>query len=369
MMKSIIKKLSIITWAFCLFSSAAFAQSKISEVKKIDSNIFLIWFDQYENKSIIAEFDKYLILVEFPQNDSVSNDIIKKAKELFPKKPIKFVLHSHHHSHSISSFDPFLKLTNATLLTTKYNLQEIINVTKDSIALRKRNIIYDSTYVIKDKINEVVCYNILQSNYSVPTKEYQVFYFPNQQMMISGCLFNKPKAYYEIVNARKPAFKKFITEHYIKANTFIPTNTSRANGFEDICTAEMLDSALVKGINPNHFMDNFQLKNFEYLESKMDSLETEFRMIPRSFDYNVLANGLRNIRKDYNRAIIIYKVLSRIYPDENELFYFIGECNESKGAKIEAMAYYNKYLEKVIDVNEIKEVNEKIRKLKENNYR
>ena len=364
-MKSAIQLRGIIFWTLCFFSSIGFGQNKISDFKKVDENIYLVWYDQYENKSIIAEFDKYLVLVEFPQNDSVSIDIITKARELFPKKPIKFVLHSHHHPHSISSFDPFLKLTNATLVTTKYNLQEVKNITKDTITLFNRNIIYDSTYIIKDRINEVVCYNILQSNYTVPTKEYQVFYFPNQQMMISGCLFNKPKAYYEIVNARKPALKKFIADHDLTINTFIPTNTSRINGFEDICTTEMLDSTLVKGINPNQFMDNFQSKTFEYLESKMDSLELEFKRIPRSFDYNVLANGLRNIRKDYNRAIIIYKVLSRIYPNENELFYFIGECYESKEAKIEAIAYYMKYLEKVVDTIEIKEINEKVSKLKE----
>jgi tetratricopeptide (TPR) repeat protein len=228
-----------------------------------------------------------------------------------------------------------------------------------------RSITYDSTYVIKDKVNEIISYNIHQSSYSVPTKEYQVFYFPKQQMMISGCLFNKPKTYYEIVNARKPALKKIITDYHLTVEQFIPTNTSRANGFEDLCTAEMLDSALIKGIDPSQWMNNFQSKSIDYLESHKDSLEIEFRKIPRSFDYNVLANGLRNLRKDYSRAIIIYKVLLRIYPKENELYFFIGECFESKEDKIEAIAYYNKYLEKVIDENEINQVNEKISKMKE----
>lgn len=364
-MKSIIKHIIIVAWILLSSSATSFSQTKISELKKVEDHIYLLWYDQYENKSVLAEFNNYLVLVEFPNNDSCSNDVIKKAKELFPKKPIRYVMHSHHHSHSMSSFDPFLKSTNATLITTKYNLDELKKLTRDTVSLINRSITYDSSYVIEDKTNEVITYNILQSNYAVPTKEYQVFYFPKQQLMISGCLFNKPKTYYEIVNARKPALKKVITDQHLTIKKYIPTNTSRANGFEDICTAEMLDSALINGIDPYLWMNNFQSKSIDYLENHLDSLETEFRKIPSSFDYNVLANGLKNIRKDYNRAIVIYKVLLRIYPNENELYYFIGECYESKNAKLEAAAYFSKYLEKVTDVNEIKDVNEKLIKLKE----
>ena len=347
-----------------IFSQALFAQSKISNIKKVDSNLYLIWYNQYENKSVLAEFNNYLVLVEFPNNDSVSTEMIRKTKELFPTKPIKFVMHSHHHAHSISSFDPFLQLTDAKLITTKYNLHEIMKLTKDTANLFKRSITYDSIYFIKDKMNEIISYNIHQTKYTVPTEEYQVSYFPNQRMMVSGCLFNKPKAYYEIVNARKNALNKIVKDNQLIVKSFVPTNTSSANGFEDICTSQMLDSGLIKGIDPYLWMNNFQSKSIEYLENSKDSLENDFSKIPRSFDYNVLANGLRNLRNDYSRAIIIYKVLLRIYPKENELYYFIGECYESKGDKIEAIAYYKKYLEKALDENEIKDINEKISKLK-----
>lgn len=353
----------ITTTFLLLFSLKGISQSKVSEIKSVAPNIYVVWLDQYENKSLIAEFDKFVVLIEFPQNDSVAKDIISKTTNMFPKKPLKFVMHSHHHPHSISTFDPFLQLTKASLITTKYNFEEVKNKTKDTMALKQRTIVYDSTYTIKDNKNEIHLYEMLQANYSVPTKEYNIFYFPNQQLLVSGCLFNKPISYYEIVNARKPALKKFITDYKLAVKTLIPTNTSRANGFVDVCSIEMLDTALIKGINPYQFMDNFQLKNIEYLESKMDSLETEFRKIPRSYDYNVLANGLRSIRKDFNRAIIIYKVLLRIYPNEKELFYFIGECYEGKEAKIEAVAFYTKFLNFATTEEDKKEIKEKINKL------
>jgi tetratricopeptide (TPR) repeat protein len=203
----------------------------------------------------------------------------------------------------------------------------------------------------------------MQSKYSVPTKEYNIFYFPNQYLLVSGCLFNKPITYYEVVNSRKPALKKFIMDNKLAVKTLIPTNISKANGFVDVCSMEMLDSALVKGINPNQFFDNFQSKSIEYLESKTDSLTTEFKKIPRSFDYLVCANGLRSIKKDYNRAMIVFKVLATIYPKEVDVYFYIAECYESKGAKIEALAFYNKFLSETTNEEDKKETREKIEKL------
>jgi tetratricopeptide (TPR) repeat protein len=342
----------------------AIAQSKVSDVKLVAPNIYGFWLDQYENKAVVAEFEKFIVLVEFPQNDSVASDIIAKTAVMFPKKPIKFVLHSHHHGHSISSFDPFLKLTNASLLTTKFNANEIKNKTKDTLALKNRTILYDSIYRIKDKKNEMICYEILQSKYLVPTKEYNIFYFPKQQLVVSGCLFNKPLAYYEVVNARKPALKKFISDNKLSVKVFIPTNTSKANGFTDICTIEQLDEALIKGIQPYQFCDNFQTKSIEYLESKSDSLETEFRKIPRSFDYLVCGNTLRSIRKDYNRAIIVFKILNKIYPLEIDAYLSIAESYESKGSKIEAIGYYEKFISLTKSKEDAIEIKERIEKLR-----
>jgi hypothetical protein len=353
----------VFTFSLLLFSLNAIAQSKVTEVRPLAPNIYGVWLDQYENKSVIAEFDKFTVLIEFPQNDSVAKDLIAKCSEMFPKKPIKFVLHSHHHPHSISAFDPFLQLTKASLITTKYNFEQIKSKTKDTTALKQRTIIYDSTYTIKDKANEINLFEIFQSKYAVPTKEYNLFYFPKQQSVVSGCLFNKPISYYEVVNARKPALKKIITDNKLAVKQLIPTNTSRANGFVDVCTIEMLDSALVKGIDPYKFCDNFQSKSIEYLESKTDSLANEFRKIPRSFDYLVCANALRSLKKDYNRAIIVFKVLTTLYPKEVDFYFNIAECYESKGAKVEAIAFYEKFIGLTANEADKKEAKEKIENL------
>jgi tetratricopeptide (TPR) repeat protein len=345
------------------FSATATAQIKISDFKTIDENIHLLWYDQYANKSIVGEFQDFLVLIEFPQNDTLSNEVIDFLKAKFPKKEIRYVTHSHHHGHSISAFDPFLKKTKANLLTTAYNYDHIKSITQDTLSLSKRVVLFTNVHEIKDKLNHLQINMVPQTAYAVPTREYNVFYFKPQQVLVSGCLFNKPKSYFEVVNARKFALKKFISDHQIDAQTFVPTNTSRANGFEDICSLALYDSALVNGIIPQVFCDEFQTFRIDYLAQKADSLKNEFKKIPRSFDYQVIGSTLKIIRKDYFRALIVFRVLTEIYPTEPESYFYLAECYEGLAFKPEALAYYQKFLGLSKDQDDIAEVQKKIKQL------
>ncbi|MFY7786478.1 MAG: hypothetical protein ACOVQA_01275 [Thermoflexibacteraceae bacterium] len=343
---------------------ASFSQSKISDYQQIDKNIYLLWFDAYNNKSIVGEFGNYLVLIEFPQNDTLSYQIIDFLKAKFPKKEIKYVTHSHHHNHSISSFNPFLEKTNAKLITTQFNFGELKKLTKDTLSLAKRSIIFDSMYHLKDKLNALTIYKVAQSaQYKVPTKEYLLAYFPHQALLVSGCLLNKPKTYYEVVNQRKVVLKKFLTATALQPKNFVPTNSSRANGFEDICTAEILDSALVKGIIPDELCDKLQSQKVEYLFAKTDSLAAEFKKRPISFDYLVCGNTFRQLRKDYFRALAIFKALTIVYPKEVESYYYAAECYEALGFRHEAQAYFELCLPLVKTEADINDVKERIKKL------
>lgn len=334
-------------------------------MEKVAPNLYGIWIDEYTNKCLLAEFETFVALIEFPQNDSITIDLIKLIMQNFPNKPLKFVFHSHHHAHSISSFDNFLRHTKATLITTPFNFNEIKNRTIDTSNLLQRSVIFDSIYKVMDGLNELQVLEVSQKAYNIPTPEYNIFYFPKQKFLVSGCLFNKPLTYFEVINARKPALKKIINDRKLKVEILFPTNTSSKGGFEDLCTIETLDSALVKGINPYDFIRDFQLQPLDYLESKKDSLAIEFSKIPRSFDYIVCANGLISIKKDYSRALIILKVLLTIYKTEYTLYVNIADTYAAKGDKIEAIAFYHQYLQFATDKDDINEINRQIKKLEE----
>ncbi len=357
-------KNNILIIIFILVSFQMKAQINYSDFKKIDSNLYMMWFNQYGNKSLIAEFDEYLVVIEFPQNDTVAKAIINKTKEVFPDKPIKYVFHSHHHTHSASSFDPFLKYTNASLVTTSYNYKKIKYLTKDTIKLDNHFIRNDSVYKLESKHNKLICYAIKQSQYAIPTKEYNLVYFPKQKLIVSACLFQKPLDYYQVVNARKLALKEFIINNDIDVKYLIPTNTIKTIGYEDICTMEMLDSTIKFGIKPNEVADFFQSKSLEYLENKRDSLSKEFKKIPKYYDYYQCGKLLLK-RKDYDRALIIFQLIPKIYEDfSHNVYLYSGVCYESIGKKDKAKVFYEKYIACAISDNEVNYGKLKIENLK-----
>lgn len=357
-------KKNIVIVIFILFAFQIKAQTHFSDFKKIDSNLYLMWFNQYGNKSLIAEFNEYLVVIEFPQNDTVAMAIINKTKEVFPNKPIKYVFHSHHHSHSASSFDPFLKYTNASLVTTSYNYEKIKNLTKDTIKLDGHFIKNDSIYKLESENNKLICYAIKQSQYAIPTKEYNLIYFPIQKIIVSGCLYQKPLDYHQVVNARKLALKEFIVNNDINVKYLIPTNTIKTTGYEDVCTMEMLDSTIKFGINPNEVADFFQSKSLEYLENKRDSLSKEFKKIPKYYDYYQCGKSLLK-RKDYDRALIIFHLIPEIYEEfSHNVYLYSGVCYESIGKKEKAKVFYEKYITCAISDNEINYGKQKIDNLR-----
>jgi tetratricopeptide (TPR) repeat protein len=324
-----------------------------TDFKEFNENLYLIWHHQYGNKTILAEFDDFLAVVEFPQNDTIVRSIINQATEQFPDKPIKYVFHSHHHLHSASGFDPFIEMTNAFLVTSSYNYEEIKALTKDKLKLEKSYIKNDSIYVLESQSNKLICYVMRQTQYKVPTKEYNLIYFPNQKAVVSGCLYQKPLKYHQVVNDRKLALKKFTTDNDIIAKYFIPTNSTNETGFEDICTIEMFDSTLIVGIKPKEVADYFQSKSLDYLEAKKDSLSKEIKKIPSYYDYYQCGKTLVK-RKEYYRALIIFELIPEIYSEfSHNVYLYSGDCYKSIGNVKKAKNYYEKYIECAISGFEV----------------
>jgi tetratricopeptide (TPR) repeat protein len=344
-------------------TKSSFGQNLISDFQNIDKSVYLFWYDKYANKSVVGEFKDFIVLIEFPESDTLSYQVIDFLRLKFPKKPIKYVLHSHHHSHSISSFDPFIKKTKANIVSTKYNYDFIKEITSDTVELKKRFIEYDSIYMIQDNFNSLELHALFQNKYTVPTKEYNIFYFSRQQVLVQGCIFNKPLTYFEVINQRKKALREIIKDKKINAKFLIPTNTSKANEFVDIIPIELFEQSFSKGIDAEKFCDDWQKFSVEYLLAKSDSIGTEIKKIPRSFDYLVLSNYLIQLKKDFLRAIVLLKPLIKVYPNEAMLYERMGFCYENLGLNMEAILYYEKFISLSTDEEDIKEIQGVIKEL------
>jgi len=320
-------------------------------------------FNDYRLKILLAEFDDYLAVVEFPVNDTVVRSIIDKAHAEFPNKPIRYVFHTHHHQHAASGFDSFLKQTDACLVTSSYNYEKIKSLTKDTFKLQERYIRNDSVYRVKAGGNELVCEVIKNSEYAVPTQEYNLIYFPTQGVVVSGCLYQKPFDYHQVVNDRKLALKNIVEAKEINARLLIPTNTCKESGFEDICTIAMLDSTLKYGIKPAEVADFFQAKSLEYLNNLQDSIKRAIQEIPNYYDYYQCAKVLMK-RKDYDRALIIFQLIPEIYTDfSHNVFLYSGDCYKHKDDKDLAKIFYGKYIDCAMADIELQWGNERIKQL------
>jgi glyoxylase-like metal-dependent hydrolase (beta-lactamase superfamily II) len=58
-----------------------------------------VWGMNFGNeRSVLVEFKDYLVMVEAPGGDAQSMATMAEAKRMFPNKPIKYVVNTHHHS-------------------------------------------------------------------------------------------------------------------------------------------------------------------------------------------------------------------------------------------------------------------------------
>ncbi len=197
--------------------------------------------------------------------------------------------------------------------------------------------------VIKDKSNEIQVFLLKQSNYKVPTSEYMLFYLPKQKTIISGCLYNKPLDYHEVINSRKTSLLQFITDRKMEISYIIPTNTCKKAGFEDICSFAMFQETFEKGLKPHEIADELQKIPLEKLETNIDSLAGAWKgKTTRSYDWLVCANTLKTTRKDSHRAIILFKTVLKMFPDDFLSYYYIGEIYYQKKYLFESLIYYEK---------------------------
>jgi len=355
------KLLCIIALLFSLLSIQLNAQNHFTQ---IDNGLYFYKPVNYNLKIVLAEFDDYLAVVEFPANDTVVNAFIDKTKQEFPTKPIKFVFHSHHHQHAATAFDPFLESTHAVLVTSTYNYNKIKAITKDTLKLAERYIQNDSIYRLENPDNILEIYVAKRPDYAVSTDEYNLIYFPRQKVMVSGCLYQKPLDYHEVVNDRKLALKAFVSDYNLDCRLFIPTNSCKASGYEDICTMEMLDSTLRYGVKPDEVADFFQSKNIEYLQSRKDSISAEIKKIPKYYDYYQCARVLIK-REAYDKALFILKLLPELYANySHNVYLYTGDCYKHMGKKADAKTYYQKYISCAVADVEVQWGEEKIKDLK-----
>lgn len=187
-----------------LASSAQTTNSFI--VNKHAGNISFTRMDSaHTSQTTVIEYPDFLVLIELPFVDmggdkstdlyedvATADRFILFLKKEFKNKPVKYVLSTHWHLHSLSAITPFFK-QGAKLITASSNWQYSLrngflgSADPKTFAKSVLKVTRDTTLLSKTKFPIDVIF--LDSTYShKPTKDYLFFYFPTTKMMHASCM-------------------------------------------------------------------------------------------------------------------------------------------------------------------------------------
>lgn len=195
--------LCLIQLSFVELVSAQTAASffKINYTKEIS---FIKMDTIHNSQSTIIEYPDFLVVIELPFIDegaskatNLTQDVpkaeayLKYLKDEY-KKPVKYVLSSHWHLHSLSGITPFFK-EGAVLVAAKsnweYSVKNGLFGTEDVQALTGKvvQVTNDTLLLAKSKFPIQVLF--LDKTYThKPTKDYLFFYFPKNKTIHASCM-------------------------------------------------------------------------------------------------------------------------------------------------------------------------------------
>ncbi|MFK7770176.1 MAG: hypothetical protein AB8B55_23400 [Mariniblastus sp.] len=88
------------------------------EVEKFNDRISFLEIKHTDSRSVIFEFEEYLMVIDAPKSSRNGQLIIDETKKRFPKKPIRYFAFGHHHPHYLGGVRPFIA-NGTTIVTTK----------------------------------------------------------------------------------------------------------------------------------------------------------------------------------------------------------------------------------------------------------
>lgn len=355
---------------FTFFASNSITAQNNFLLNRFSETISFIRMDSlHTSQATIIEYPEFLTVIELPFIDEGGNvsknlhedstkaeEFIRFLDKIYKGKPVKHILHSHWHLHSLSGITPFFK-RNATLYTAKSNWQYSINngflANTDINAFSKQISFVEKDTTILSKTEFPISILHLDISYRFkPTKEYLLFYFPQNKALHASCLCAVSETELQrkggIYHDRLTDIRKAVESRSLEVDTIIKLGRyDQKKGtylppyflYSSICT--LMDNA------KPYFSLIKQIADIDsvILLDKKDSLLTATiakKTSPSLFNqavYECIRVG------EYNKAIILAHFLNLYYPGEVAYIDTMGEAYYVAG-DIEAATYYDSLLKR-----------------------
>ena len=186
---------------------------------------------RYETKACIVKFRDYLALIELPLSGLGSDmDTLPdhrsdgawlrdSLRARFPRHPLRYVLSSHWHPHSIATFQPLLD-DGVKFVTTAKNFEiqsGMLNKEERRRFINNFMLVDSSGMTISDEVNSIEVYLLRKAKYpALPTDEFLFFHLPKQELLYVACMFQRLKGSrskgHEIVSPRTEDVGNFIRD-------------------------------------------------------------------------------------------------------------------------------------------------------------
>lgn len=335
--------------SFIYFSSHA--QVKILSIQEEKPGLYFLRYDssalqKWQSKSLIVEFKNYVVLLEMPvvySNSNITDHvkegeiIYKSIAEKFKNKPLKYIVSSHWHPHSISSIEPFIS-KGVKIVSTAENLKILKPIIDSSIYSKFSSnilVLNEDSMVISDKSNRIILYKINKKDYSyLPTKDFILTYIPKHRVLQTSCMYQRFRMAKigdkEMISGRTENLNQFVNSKQLPVHQFTCTDVffDEPDGF---ISRDTLNTLILNGKGMLATEMEFRKIDMNTLQVKSDSLTKAIQegKIPTSIINKLVYTYLENM--DYEMALAWGKLLIFLRPDISNYWDTLGEVYYSMG--------------------------------------
>ncbi|MEO5931621.1 MAG: hypothetical protein ABIR47_16925 [Candidatus Kapaibacterium sp.] len=342
------------------------AEAQTTSIRKVADGLYLMYYDTTSEKPIvtkstIVEFSDHIALLEMP----ISNDgagsvnlkdhsdggerVLRALSDYFPGKPLKYVLSSHWHPHSISSIIPFIS-RGITVITTRDNFKRLSEFV-DAAAVKNYGkylqFVDGDSLVLGDATNSIIAYRFTKEEYHhVPTEDFLYFYLPKYNYMHSSCMFQRLEGTSvkgrEMISSRVEDLNRFMLSKHINPRYIITTDTywDDANG---MASGDTLRAMFQSGVTMSGLENEVIDMEETALVMKSDSIITYLaeNHIPFSILNGAVYSALA--KQDLRKALALARLQALYNPSDpnawdtfGEVYYFLGETKLARKYEIQS---------------------------------
>lgn len=356
------------TLALLFVLNIAFSQSKSPFNKtSFSKEISFIRTDTTQGtQSTIIEYSKFLVVIELPlihdganRSTNLVEDIPKAEKFLAflqaeYHKPVKYVLSSHWHLHSLSGITPFFasgtklvvaksnwdySIKNGLLGPAQANPKQLIEISKD-------------TTILADTQNPIQVLFLDESYTFKPTKDYLFFYLPKSKTLHASCMCAMAQVDFKqrpefVYNDRVTDLDKAISsrhlpvEHLIKLTAEYDKNskTYRQPAFANTYFTEFKQHG-----TPMHaVVKKYSDCDLSLLTSGQDSILNH--LVEKKISAQIINSTVYSCikHKEYQKAVAWARILNLYQSGDFNFIDTLGEANYFLG-NLEMAKHYSALL-------------------------